>query len=145
MLEREKWAVLGVNLYGLDKFNEIYGFVARDDVLRAVALTITSLVDELGSVDDFIGHPNENQILILTIPTKAAPLKQQIEDRLNQAMVYFYPIHDREAGFVQLGGEDGPVEKVPFLYIYVNVVASGDQAVIDVDKVKTLLNQRVKV
>jgi CheY-like chemotaxis protein len=145
MLEREKWAVLGVNLYGLDKFNEIYGFVARDDVLRAVALTITSLVDELGSVDDFIGHPNETQIVILTIPSKAAQLKQQIEDRLNQAMIYFYPIHDREAGFVQLGGEDGPVEKVPFLYIFVNIVASGEHAVIDVDKVKTLLNQRVKV
>ena len=55
MLERDTWAALGINITGLDKFNEIYGFVARDDVLRAVALTLTSAVDELGSIDDFIG------------------------------------------------------------------------------------------
>jgi DNA-binding response OmpR family regulator len=32
MLERDAWMVLGINVVGLDKFNEIYGFVARDDV-----------------------------------------------------------------------------------------------------------------
>src|SRR5512145_319724 len=65
MLERSDWAVLAIHIHGLDKFNEIYGFVARDDVLRAIALTLTSAVDELGSIDDFVGHPSESQFVII--------------------------------------------------------------------------------
>ncbi|MDX1522479.1 MAG: response regulator, partial [Anaerolineae bacterium] len=101
MLERKGWAALSINISGLNKFNEIYGFVARDDVLRAIALTLTSAVDELGSIDDFVGHPLESQFIIITVPNKVSQLCEQVEERLNQAMTYFYPIHDREAGYVQ--------------------------------------------
>ena len=73
MLERDTWSTVGINIVGLDKFNEIYGFVARDDVLRAIALTLTSAVDELGSMDDFVGHPAESEFVIITVPGKARP------------------------------------------------------------------------
>ena len=65
-------------------------------------------------MDDFVGHPAENQFVIITIPGKATQLKEHIVERLTQAMTYFYPIHDREAGYVKRGGEDGSKEKVPF-------------------------------
>ena len=117
LLGRDDLAVLGIYLYGLEKFNEIYGFVARDDVLRAVALTLTGTVDEVGSVDDFVGHPQENQFIIVTTPQQINTLEQQISRRLNQAMIYFYPIHDREAGFVQTGPNAGDTERVPFMGI----------------------------
>ncbi|NJN95398.1 MAG: response regulator [Anaerolineales bacterium] len=70
MLERSEWAALAIHIHGLEKFNDIYGFVARDDVLRAIALTLTSAVDELGSIDDFVGHPTENQFIISPFPVK---------------------------------------------------------------------------
>lgn len=140
MLERDKWSALSIHIIGLDKFNEIYGFVARDDVLRAVALTLTSAVDELGSVDDFIGHPAENQFMILTIPSKVSQLKLNIENRLNQAMMYFYPILDREAGYVQLG-EDGSREKVPFMHIASVVLSSRDDVPKNFEDVKQLLSR----
>ena len=141
MLERDTWAVLGINITGLDKFNEIYGFVARDDVLRAVALTLTSAVDELGSIDDFIGHPGEKQFIIITIPNKLEKLRIQIEERLNQAMTYFYPIHDREAGYVRLGDKDGSTEKVPFMGLAVYALTQQDEIFSDVDQLLQALSQ----
>ena len=36
------WAVLSVGMNGLDEFAEAYGFVARDDVVRAVALMLAA-------------------------------------------------------------------------------------------------------
>ena len=62
-----------------------------------------------------LGHPGENQFIVITIPGKLENLQIQIEERLNQAMTYFYPIHDREAGYVRLGNKDGSTEKVPFM------------------------------
>lgn len=143
MLERSSWAVLSINMSGLDKFNEIYGFVARDDVLRAIALTLTSAVDELGSIDDFVSHPAENQFVIITIPGKIASLHRNILDRLNQAMQYFYPIRDREAGYVQFGDE-ATVEKVPFMHVDAVQISQNDGTFQDVDSLMLALRQPVK-
>lgn len=145
MLEREGWSVLGVNINGLDKFNEIYGFVARDDVLRAIALTLTSAVDELGSIDDFVGHPGEDQFIIITVPSKATQLNHHIAERLNQAMTYFYPIHDREAGFVRRGnGDDASVEKVPFMQVGMSVISQKDGTFSSIEALRIALSQPVK-
>jgi PleD family two-component response regulator len=145
MLERSDWAVLTISIHGLDKFNEIYGFVARDDVLRAIALTLTSAVDELGSIDDFVGHPNENQFAIITIPSKVAQLSRHVEDRLNQAMNYFYPIHDREAGYVRRGGEEGPKEKVPFMRVSMATLSPKEGPFSNLENLKQALSQPIKV
>ena len=142
MLERDGWTVLGINIMGLDKFNEIYGFVARDDVLRAIALTLTSAVDELGSIDDFVGHPSESQFIIITIPNKGAHLSQNVEERLKQAMTYFYPIHDREAGYVTRGNDE-KVE-VPFMNISTVILSPQDGSFSNADKVREVLTRIVK-
>lgn len=144
MIERDTWCAVGINLHGLDTFNEIYGFVARDDVLRAVALTITSAVDELGSIDDFVGHPAENHFIVITIPAKAAQLKQNIEERLNQAMTYFYPIHDREAGYVKRSGDEGDRVKVPFMSVSTVVLSQKDQTLSNVERVRQALAHSAK-
>ncbi len=143
MLERDGWTVLGINIVGLDKFNEIYGFVARDDVLRAIALTLTSAVDELGSIDDFVGHPSENQFVIITVPNKGAQLSQNVEERLKQAMTYFYPIHDREAGYVLRGGDEKVT--VPFMDVSTVVLSQQDHSFSDAEKLRETLSRPVKV
>jgi PleD family two-component response regulator len=144
MLEREGWSALAINIHGLGKFNEIYGFVARDDVLRAIALTLTSAVDELGSIDDFIGHPAEGQFVIITVPNKASPLQHQIEERLRQAMTYFYPIHDREAGYVQRSSEVGDQVKVPFMKVSTVVLSQKDTAFSSVESLRQALTQPLR-
>jgi len=137
ILERKNWAIIAITINGLSIFNEIYGFVARDDVLRAIALILTSAVDESGTIDDFVGHPSENQFVIITHNSKIQSLKQHVENRLNQAMVYFYPIHDREAGYVMRGGLGGHKEPVPFMYLATKVILHKDNRA---DRVETLLS-----
>jgi len=132
LLERENWAAISVTITDLDMFNEIYGFVARDDVLRAVALILTSIVDELGSIDDFVGHPSESQFLIITTASKADNLIRHVEERLGQAMSYFYPIHDREAGYVTWGDDQLRRIRIPFMNVVTNVAFSSDGPFVDV-------------
>ncbi|MFQ5613228.1 MAG: response regulator [Anaerolineae bacterium] len=139
MMERDGWATISVIIHGLDTFNEIYGFVARDDVLRAVALILTSAIDELGTMDDFVGHPEECQFVIITVSAKATELNRHIKERLDQAMIYFYPIHDREAGYVTRGGKSGRREKVPFMNVSTTVVSQKDGQFSDLESLKSAL------
>jgi PleD family two-component response regulator len=145
MLECESWAILSVSIVGLDKFNDIYGFVARDDVLRAITLTLTSAVDEVGSIDDFVGQLDENQFVIITSPSKIDRLTAQVEERLNQAITYFYPIHDREAGYVRLEGKHGVKEKVPFMQVSVTKLTQKDGVFSDASTLRQALRPTVKV
>ncbi|HRV91332.1 MAG TPA: response regulator [Anaerolineae bacterium] len=145
MMERDGWSAIGINISGLDTFNEIYGFVARDDVLRAIALTLTSAVDELGSIDDFIGHPAESQFIIITVPSKVDQLNHNVRERLKQAMTYFYPIHDREAGYVKRGeGDDAPKEKVPFMNLDMATLSQQGTAFSSVEALWQALSQPVR-
>ncbi len=143
LLEREDWAAISVIITDLDMFDEIYGFVARDDVLRAVALILTSIVDELGSIDDFVGHPSESEFLITTTPSKVGDLVRQVEERLGQAMAYFYPIHDRETGYVTWGDDRLRRIKIPFMDVATNVALSTDGPYKDVQTLHGALTRTI--
>ena len=143
LLEKEDWAAISVIITDLDMFDEIYGFVARDDVLRAVALILTSIVDELGSIDDFVGHPSESEFLITTTPSKVGDLVRQVEERLGQAMAYFYPIHDRETGYVTWGDDRLRRIKIPFMDVVTNIALSTDGPYKDVQALHGALTRTI--
>lgn len=128
-LERPDWAVIKIRIDGLDLFNDIYGFVARDDVLRAVALILNSAVDESGTMDDFVGQPSEYDFIVITHPTKINHLREQIQNRLDQAIIYFFPIHDREAGYVIPDGDEHRKTNVPFLTLSTKTASNHTQEI----------------
>jgi PleD family two-component response regulator len=95
------WALLLVSLENLDRFREMYGFVASDDVLRAVSLMIHNAVRDAGGSNDFIGHLNLTDFVVVTIPEVLSALSERIRSRLEQSLDYFYPLKDRNQGDFQ--------------------------------------------
>jgi diguanylate cyclase (GGDEF)-like protein len=55
-----------VGIDGLEDFNNAYGFLAGDDVLRFVALLLSETVDELGAADDYIGHVGGDKFMVIS-------------------------------------------------------------------------------
>ena len=64
---------------GLDSANRIpwktwipsgisYGFVASDDVMRAVSLMLQNAIRETGSAEDFLGHIDTAVFVLVTMP-----------------------------------------------------------------------------
>jgi DNA-binding response OmpR family regulator len=95
-LQSLDWAMLIVSLEKLDGFREAYGFVASDDVLRAVSLMVQNAVKELGKPGDFLGHLSPTDFVLITSMDRAAGLQDHIRKHLEQSLDYFYPIKDRE-------------------------------------------------
>ena len=90
------WSMLVVSLENLDIFRESYGFVASDDVLRAVSLMVHNTLKELGGPEDFLGHMGPTDFVLITGPEQVTNLKERVRSRLEQSLDYFYPIKDRE-------------------------------------------------
>lgn len=96
MLQSENWAVLMVSLENMEPFREAYGFVASDDVLRAVSVMILNTLREMGNADDFLGHLSTTDFVLIVPPANLATLQERLRSRLEQSLDYFYPIKDRE-------------------------------------------------
>jgi len=95
-LEDDEWAMMLITLENLEIFREAYGFVASDDVLRAVSLMVHNAVKKVGNSGDFVGHFSSSEFVVITTEDVIASLGERIRSRLEQSLDYFYPLRDRE-------------------------------------------------
>jgi len=85
------------SLRNTDQFREVYGFVASDDLLRAVSIMMADALREFGAPDDFIGHLTDVDFIIITRPEAVATIKDHLSKRLKQSFDYFYRDQDRDS------------------------------------------------
>ncbi len=95
-IHKSGWALLHISINHLESFREAYGFVASDDVLRAISLMVHNTMKETGSPDDFLGHISPTDFVVVVPPANLPPFQDRIRSRLEQSLDYFYPIKDRE-------------------------------------------------
>jgi len=103
LLERRDWTAIALALDGLDAFADIYGFVARDDVLRAVALLVQRVTEEECGKDPFIGQLDTTKFLLIVPSECAGRISRRLTDRLQETLAFFYPRTDWESGHNRSG------------------------------------------
>lgn len=128
-LQKESWAVLLVSLENLNVFREHYGFVASDDVMRAVSLMIHNAMRDSGGADDFLGHVSPTDFVMLMSSTALSVMEERVRTRLEQSLDYFYPIKDR----------DQVMSNKNRLAVRVAHVSAGEQRHATVDELKEAL------
>ncbi len=92
----ESWSLLVARIENLESFREDYGFVASDDVLRAISMLIERMVGEMGSEEAFVGHLSATEILLVVPARHREMMGTQLNRSLNQSVDLFYPVEVRE-------------------------------------------------
>ncbi len=95
LLNQADWGVVMAGIRGLNKFRDKYGFVAADDVSRAVTLMIANAVQESGG-ENFVGHADSGDFVILTTSEQCQKLADRCMVRLHPSIQYFYPALERQ-------------------------------------------------
>lgn len=116
VIHKSGWALLHICINHLDTFREAYGFVASDDVLRAISLMIHNTMKEGGSTEDFLGHISPTDFVVVLIPADLPSFQERIRSRLEQSLDYFYPIKDREQAAKQPDRLAIQISEVPSVY-----------------------------
>ncbi len=96
LVGKSGWAVLIVALRHVDTFRDAYGFVASDDVLRAVSLMLVKILQDSGTTTGFIGHLSPTDFVMIVRQEHLAGLAERVRARLEQSLDYFYPLKDRD-------------------------------------------------
>lgn len=92
----QTWGLVFAGVHGLEAFRDRYGFVAADDVTRAVGLMIADAAREDDSGEAFIGHINPEEFVVLTEAAYCEKLAERCRARLEPSVQYFYPASDRD-------------------------------------------------
>ena len=57
MRSSQPWTYIDIKINNFDPFRDMYGFVAGDEVIRFMAVLLGEAIDEMGTADDYAGHP----------------------------------------------------------------------------------------
>ncbi len=122
IMRRKGWSVLYIGINHINDFNDVYGFVAGDDVLRFTAMLLTEVVDELGTGADFIGHIGGDDFIIVSTPEVSPQIRTRLIQRFNEEVMTFYNFKDRERGYIEVVNGRGDIQKVPLMTLAVGLI-----------------------
>jgi len=116
VVHRSGLSLLHISIQNLQAFRDSYGFVASDDVMRAISLMILNTLKETGSPEDFLGHLSPSDFVIVLSPETLLPFQEKIKARLQQSLDYFYPLSDREQAAKLANRLGVQVNDIPSVY-----------------------------
>jgi PleD family two-component response regulator len=138
IIRQDGWAFLDIRLKNFDSFKEAYGFVASDNVLRYSASLIGEIVDESGTINDFVGHTGNDHFVIITTEDCASRIREQLVERFSEEILTHYNYLDRQKGYVQYSGDGGKPEQSPVISIVIGIVTPSDHEFTDIREITEL-------
>jgi len=132
------WAFMDLRINQFGPFNDVYGFVAGDDVLRFTGMLIGEVLDELGTTDDFVGHAGGDNFVIITKDEKAGTIQQKLKERFAEEVQTHYNFMDRQQGFILAPSSSGADVQVPLMTMSVGVVSPREQSFADIREITEL-------
>ena len=135
IIREDGWALMDLRINHFAAFNDVYGFVAGDDVLRFSAMLLGEIVDEHGSPNDFIGHAGGDNFIIISTDEAASKIKSVIKERFNEEVLTHYGFMDREQGFMRIENATGEMEESPLMDISAGIISPKEHRFADIREI----------
>lgn len=118
------FAVLYIDLDNFKAYNDVYGFLKGDEVLKLVALIIEQCVREDGNREDFVGHVGGDDFIAVTTPDKVDAVCKNIIARFDSTVPLLYSSEDRKRGYIVTLDRQNKPAQYPLVSISIGVVSN---------------------
>jgi len=117
------FAVCYLDIDNFKGYNDYYGYMYGDKVIRLMAQIVRDIVFDLVP-DGFIGHIGGDDFVIVTKPDVVDNLCKRIILDFEKAVPSFYNETDRKKGYIIGHDRRGREQKIPLLSISIGVVTN---------------------
>ncbi len=122
LLTNQQFAMIYIDLDNFKAYNDIYGFVQGDEIIKFTARVISKNVHKNDCENSFIGHiGGDDFIVILKDGDYEKVCQDIIIDFDNEVPKYFNEI-DKERGYMEVANRKGIIEQFPLTSISIGVV-----------------------
>jgi len=98
--DKNPFAVIYTDIDNFKSYNDAYGFLQGDVVLRALGLILLHAVRKWGNPHDFVGHVGGDDFILCTTPDRIDGICQEVIAAFDAEMPKLYDLKDRNRGFV---------------------------------------------
>ncbi|HLA98415.1 MAG TPA: response regulator [Anaerolineales bacterium] len=132
------WALMDLRINHFEAFNDVYGFVAGDDVLRFTAMLMGEVIDQLGTANDFIGHAGGGSFIIILNEQNAQAVRRALKARFAREVLAHYNFIDRERGYITATDNYGQEVNSPLMELAVGMVSPSKYQFADIREITEL-------
>lgn len=121
---QEPIAVLYIDLDNFKAFNDTYGWIQGDQVIKALAIIIRNVVQELGTKDDFVGHIGGDDFVLLSTPQVAPTIADRIIAEFDKMIPLHYSEEARTRGYLIAKDRRGRSFRAPMATVAIAIVTN---------------------
>ena len=119
---KEDFSVLYLDLDNFKAYNDVYGFLKGDQIIKFTADTIIRCVHEYVPDGSFIGHIGGADFIAILPILRCEKVCESIISNFDAQVVKFFTDEDVEKGYIEVANRKGVIEQFALTSISIGVV-----------------------
>ena len=122
LLKNQDFAVLYFDLDNFKAYNDTYGFLGGDEVIKQTAKIIFHNINENGALHNFVGHIGGDDFVALIDNLDYESICQKIILEFDKKILDYFSDQDIERGYLEVPNRKGIIEEFPLISLSVGIV-----------------------
>ena len=122
LLKKENFAIIYFDLDNFKEYNDTYGFLKGDEIIKFTAKTILNTMHNYKIEDSFVGHIGGDDFVGIISEVDYNKLCQDIIINFDNNIKQFFNDEDIERGYLEVANRKGIIEQFPITAISIGVV-----------------------
>ena len=118
----EEFTVLYLDLDNFKAYNDVYGFLKGDEIIKFTADTILRCIHEHIPDGSFVGHIGGDDFVAIVPTLKCDGICESIISNFDAQVLKYFTEQDAEKGYIEVANRKGVIEQFPLTSISIGVV-----------------------
>ena len=128
LLKRKPFEVLYFDLDNFKAYNDVYGFLKGDEIIKLTARVITRNIHDIEDSDVFVGHiGGDDFVAIIDDKVDYEAICQNIVAEFDIEVLKHFSDADVERGYLEVQNRKGIVEQFPLTSVSIGVVVADEK------------------
>ena len=120
----EPFAILYVDLDGFKAYNDRYGFLRGDDLIRETGRVVQEAAGQVAGADSFVGHAGGDDFVVVVPPDHATAVAQQVVQAFDEMVPALYDVDDRANGYIEVTNRRGDLTRYPMMTLSIGIAST---------------------
>ena len=123
------FAVLYIDLDNFKAFNDFYGFLRGDEVLKLLARCLMDTLHKHGDPSAFMGHVGGDDFVAIADPDAAELLAQKLIDCWDREILSLYDREDINRGYIEIPDRRGQLHRFPVTTVSIGIATNTERPI----------------
>ena len=119
---REEFSVLYLDLDNFKAYNDVYGFLKGDEIIKFTADTVIRCIHAYVTDGSFVGHVGGDDFIAIVPSLNCEELCENIIANFDAEVTKFFTEDDIEKGYIEVANRKGVIEQFPLTSVSIGVV-----------------------